>query len=222
MSLGVVSHSANETWEDEGRFWPSRCLLDGPFLWEGVQSADEGEEHLAPLENQRGTALSRMLSAVEMVVRHDLGQKGSQVGFWSRLGIISCWDCGSKWGPDWAKLQTSWNSSWVPSMGPGRLVPLPEGGPYQRILIISVSLSVHIPQEYLYCIPSALGKRIDHIWLSVLLTIVTSHHPRLFDSAGPSESGFLTIPTSQRRKLWLPKVKWPAQGHTIGKRQIWG
>lgn len=49
------------------------------------------------------------------------------------------------------------------SLGPGRLVPLPEGGPYQRILIISVSLSVHIPQEYLYCIPSALGKRIDHI-----------------------------------------------------------
>lgn len=81
-------------------------------------------EHLAPLENQRGTILSRMLSAVEMVVRHDLGQKGSQIGFWSRLGIISCWDCGSA-GPDWAKLQTSWNSSWVPFSGSWQTCPSP-------------------------------------------------------------------------------------------------
>lgn len=98
---------------------------------------------------------------MEMVVRHGLGRKAAKLASdpdWKSSVAETVGQQGLT-GPN-CKLPEIHLE--LLSLGPGRLVPLPEGGPYQRILI-SVSLSVHTPQEYLYCIPSALGKRIDHI-----------------------------------------------------------
>lgn len=120
-----------------------------------------------------------MLSAVEMVVRHGLGQKGSQIGFWSRLEIISCWDCGSA-GPDWAKLQTSWNSSWVPFSGFWQTCPSPRRWSLSKDPNLSLSLCTHPPGVFVLHPFCPRQEDHDHIWLSVLVTIVTSHHPRLW------------------------------------------
>lgn len=63
--------------------------------------------------------------------------------------------------------------------------------------------------------PSPQQEGNDHVLPSVLLFTGPSHNPVSLASQSPVSQVFLLFPLLQRRKLRLPEVNGPAQGHTL-------
>lgn len=93
----------------------------------------------------------------EMVVRHSLGQKCSQIGLWSRLGIITSLDCRSA-GPGLGQIANLLKFTFSSFLPFWQTCPPLGGSPYQAQDPNTLILPVH-PQVCLYCTPYTPSER---------------------------------------------------------------